>query len=310
MVSTSRWRQLSVLALPAAALLGVLVLIPGIGLSVNGASRWIQLPFLTVTVPVVMTWLCVIYIARYVAKHRKSLQTTYAGVVRPGFAIAAICWLMLMQPDFGSMFLLAFMALLLLFVSGARLSAFVALIIGAISLLAFFAIASPYRMARLTSYFNPWGDPLNSGYQLTQSLIAFGRGEIFGLGYGGSIQKLFYLPEVHSSFVLAMIAEETGAVGAIALIGILMLLVWRIWRLGLIAGKAGAPFAATFAKGVAIVIALATLVNSFSVVGLLPIIGSSLPFVSYGGTHLLILSVMLGMVARVELDRRAGRLAR
>jgi cell division protein FtsW len=251
-----------------------LVLVPGVGKEVNGAVRWIAVgPF--------------------------NLQTS-----KPMILLLLAAMLLMAQPDFGTAVVLLATALGMLFLGGAPLWQFAALVLSALAGLAALVFVSPYRLERVTSFLNPWSDPFGSGYQLSQALIAFGRGEWFGVGLGNGIQKQFYLPEAHTDFILAVIGEEFGLVGTLLVIAAFAFIVWRAFRLGLRAERLGRCFHAYLAQGVGLGLGLQALINIGVNVGLLPTKGLTLPFMSYGSNSLIVACMMAGLLLRIDLELR------
>jgi cell division protein FtsW len=299
------WQRGHRIAWVLAAALCLLVLIPGVGIEVKGARRWIGLGAFSVQPAETAKLLVVVYFAGYLARFHQAIVDDARALVRPLVALGVVCGLLLMQPDFGTTVVLGAMAVGMLFVAGARLRHFLLIItIGAV-LVAALAILQPYRMQRLISFIDPWEFAFSSGYQLTQALIAFGRGEIFGLGLGESVQKLFYLPEAHNDFIYAVIAEELGLVGAIAVLVLFAVLVVRVLRIGRRALAEGEMFGGYLAYGVGLILGIQFLINLGVNTGILPTKGLTLPFVSYGGNSLVVSSVMLALVLRLQLERQA-----
>jgi cell division protein FtsW len=216
--------------------------------------------------------------------------------------LAVVCGLLLLQPDFGTAVVLCATACGLLFVAGARLRHFLAVVALGAAALVGIAVLQPYRLDRLVSFADPWQFAFGSGYQLTQALIAFGRGEIFGLGLGEGIQKLFYLPEAHNDFIFAVIAEELGLVGALTVLSLFAVLVVRILRVGRQALDAGTAFGGYLVYGVGLLLGVQCLINLGVNTGVLPTKGLTLPFVSYGGNSLVVSCAMIGLVLRVQLE--------
>jgi cell division protein FtsW len=230
--------------------------------------------------------------------------------------LTVACVLLLKEPDFGAAIVLLATALAMLFVAGARIRDFVVFFSAAVGAMVTLAITSPYRLKRLTGFLDPWSDPYDSGFQLTQSLIAIGRGEWFGVGLGDSVQKLFYLPEAHTDFVFAVFAEEFGLLGSLVLIALFMALVWRVFRLGIRAHEAERFFEAYLAIGLGAWFGLQAFINIGVNMGLLPTKGLTLPLVSYGRSSLIVTMVCIGLLLRIHhelvvdakpVNRKRGR---
>ena len=296
------WQRGHRLAWLAAVALCVLVLVPGVGVEANGARRWIGLGAFSLQAAEVSKFLLVVYLAGYLARFHGQVADDARVLVRPLIMLTVLGALLLMQPDFGSVVVLGATTCGLLFVAGARLRHFLLIVtLGALAV-AVLAVVQPYRLERLITFIDPWQFAFGSGYQLTQALIAFGRGEIFGLGLGEGIQKLFYLPEAHNDFIFAVIAEELGLVGALAVLVLFALLVVRILRLGRCALDRGNPFGGYLAYGVGLMLGVQCLINLGVNTGVLPTKGLTLPFVSYGGNSLMVSCGMVGLVLRLQME--------
>jgi cell division protein FtsW len=228
------------------------------------------------------------------------LREGFTGFLRPMLLLSLACGLLLAEPDFGAAIVLLATALAMLFVAGARLRDFCLFFGVAVIAMAALAVTSPYRMNRLTGFLDPWADPFNSGFQLTQSLIAIGRGEWFGVGLGNGVQKLFYLPEAHTDFVFAVFAEEFGLAGATVLVGLFLVLVWRIFRLAMRAVRSERFFEAYLAVGLGTWLGLQAFINIGVNMGLLPTKGLTLPLVSYGRSSLIVTLVSIGLLLRIH----------
>jgi cell division protein FtsW len=296
------WQRLHRPLLIVAAVLAALVLVPGVGHLVNGARRWIAVGPVSVQAAEVGKAAMVIYLAGYVAKHQARLRDI-GRLVPPLGAVALLSGLYLLQPDFGSVVVLTSLCGGVLFVAGARLRHFALFALVALVALALLTLLQPYRVERLVTFLDPWSVAYGSGYQLTQALIAFGRGDWFGLGLGAGIQKLYYLPEAHNDFIFAVIAEELGLVGAGAVLLLLLVIVERMLRIARAAALEGRTFDAHLAYGAAFVIGIQTLINVGVNTGTLPTKGLTLPFVSYGGNSLLMCCGLIGLTLRVDLER-------
>jgi cell division protein FtsW len=300
------------LLLLAGFVLLTLVFVPGLGVSVNGARRWINLGLSNFQAVEAVKLLLIIWLASYLARYREQVQTRWLGVLKPfGVAVAMVGFLLL-QPDFGSAMLVVAITGAMLFLGGVRFAHLFAPVLILLPALAAAAMSESYRMRRLTSFMNPWEDPFNNGFQLTQALIAIGRGEWFGVGLGGSIQKLFYLPEAHTDFIFAVLAEELGFAGIMLLITLFVVIAWRAFALGLRGVEMGRTFAGYCAFGIGLWLSLQALVSIGVNLGLLPTKGLTLPLISSGGSSVLMTAAAIGLLLRVsfELDRTQRQVAR
>ena len=300
------WQRLSPLCLLVALGLLMLVLIPGIGRNVNGSQRWLPLGPITLQPSEIAKFALVLYTAGFLVRHADTVRSSWQGIAKPVFVLCLVALLFLLEPDFGATVIATGTVFGMLFLAGARLSYVLGLVGLALGGLVVMVWAAPYRLQRLTAYTDPWSDPYGSGFQLIQSLIAYGRGEYLGVGLGNSIQKLFYLPEAHTDFVFSIWAEETGLIGALLVIALYALLVARIMAIGLKAQRAHELFAAYVCFGVALIFAGQAFVNMGVSSGLLPTKGLTLPFISYGGSSLIISCMMLAVILRIEHALRAG----
>ncbi|MEM1114547.1 MAG: putative lipid II flippase FtsW [Pseudomonadota bacterium] len=287
----------------------ILVLLPGVGVNVNGSQRWLPLGPFTLQPSEVAKVALVIYLAGYLVRHEREVRSEWRGFVKPMIVLAAVTVLLLAEPDFGAAVICIGTAFGMLFLAGARLTYFLAVVTVALAGMLALVFAAPYRVRRLTAYTDPWADPFDSGFQLTQSLIAFGRGEWLGVGLGNSIQKLFYLPEAHTDFVFSVWAEETGLAGTLAVMALFAALIGRILWIARRAIAGGNPFGAYLCYGAALIFAGQAFVNMGVSSGLLPTKGLTLPFISYGGTSLIMCLCLLALVLRVERDLHAPRRA-
>lgn len=293
------WEQIGGYLLIISMLLLIIVLIPGIGREVNGSIRWIGVGPIAIQVSEFTKFAVIIYIAGYLFRRQTEVQKSALGFIKPFVLIAIIATLLLLEPDFGAIVVITLAVLGMLFLAGARLWQFIILLIVAGAALGMLAISSPYRLARLTAFLNPWAHPFASGYQLTQSLIAFGRGGIFGVGLGSSIQKLFYLPEAHTDFLFAVLAEELGIIGQLAILGLFAFLVGRTMYLGRRAHQASETFAGYLAYGWGLLLGLQVIINVGVNVGILPTKGLTLPFMSYGGSSMLANCAIAALLLRI-----------
>ncbi|RLA24285.1 MAG: putative lipid II flippase FtsW [Gammaproteobacteria bacterium] len=291
----------------AGLVLLLLVLIPGLGAKVNGSVRWLAIGGFRLQVAEMIKLISLIYTAGYLVRHTDTVQTSVKGMIRPLFLMAFACGLLLQQPDFGSAAVIVMCALLMMFLAGARLWQFVLLGLFLALTAVLLVIISPYRMQRVTAFMNPWEDPLGSGYQLTQSLIALGTGEWSGVGLGGGVQKLFYLPEGHTDFLFAVIGEELGFMGSVTVIVLFGLFIWRAFRTGLKAEKMGNQFSAFLAYGIGIWFALQAFINIGVNMGALPTKGLTLPLMSYGGSSMIIMCVAVALLQRVHHEASCNK---
>ncbi len=304
-VSLEWLERMRFLALPAAIVLLALVFIPGLGREVKGALRWISLGGLTVQ-PSEIAKLCfVVYLAGYISSHHAMLRQNWQAFLMPFSVLMLLALLLMMEPDFGAVVVFGVTTLGMLFLAGVPTRRFllVALVLSGVA--ALLAFAQPYRVARLMSFTDPWADPFGAGYQLTQSLIAFGRGEWFGVGLGNSVQKLFYLPEAHTDFVYAVLAEELGLFGNLLLLAGFMFFCARIFLLGGRLERHRMLFHAFLVHGIGLLFTAQVVINLSVNMGLLPTKGLTLPFLSYGGTSLLVSVVMVALVLRAAAELRA-----
>lgn len=294
------WRTLSPLLLLAGLALLVVVLVPGIGYEVNGATRWVRFGILNLQVSEPARLCIIIYLAGYVVRQEKALREQFVGFLRPMLVLSLACALLLAEPDFGAAIVVLATALVMLFVAGARLRDFIVFFSAAVIATVALAIGSPYRLQRLTAFLDPWADPYNSGFQLTQSLIAIGRGEWLGVGLGDGVQKLFYLPEAHTDFVFAVFAEEFGLLGSVVLIAMFLALLWRVFKLAMRAADSERFFEAYLAIGLGTWLGLQTFINVGVNMGLLPTKGLTLPLISYGRSSLIVALVAIGLLLRIH----------
>jgi cell division protein FtsW len=292
-----RWQ---ILAIPLLALSGVLLgilIFPGLRHEVGGSARWLKFSFLSFQ-PAELTKLAlVIYLARSLAKKEGKMKSFKVGFLPHVIVLGGLFILVLKQPDFGTGIVFATVVFLLLFVGGVRLRYLGAAVLAAVPVLFYLATRAHYRIERLLVFLDPWRDPSNAGFQIIQSFLAFGAGRLFGVGLGEGRQKLFYLPEVHTDFIFSVIGEELGLVGVAAVIGLFLFLIWRgFWA----CFRAPDLFGSYLALGITLLIALQALLNMGVVMGLLPTKGTTLPFVSYGGTSLMINLMAVGILLNIS----------
>jgi cell division protein FtsW len=285
-------------------LLLLIVLVPGIGHTVNGSTRWLRLGFVNFQVVEAVKLMVIIYLAGYLARKAKLVQSRFFDTFKPLIFAGLLSVILLLQPDMGSAAVITAIVAGMVWLAGAAWRHI--FVLGLLTLPAFgFAAMEPYRLRRIVSFMDPWADPFASGFQLTQALIAVGRGELFGVGIGASIQKLFYLPEAHTDFIFAVLAEEFGLAGVIAVLVLFLLLVTRIMVIGVMAHRNGKPFSGFVAYGIGLWIGLQAVVSVGVNLGVLPTKGLTLPLISSGGSSMLMTLLALGIVLRIkyEMDR-------
>ena len=305
-VPTRLWERHSIWLLIGALLLLALVLVPGIGHSVNGARRWIRIGFMNFQVSEIARVMLLTYVASFVVRRADELRASFMGFLKPVGVLALGSALLLCEPDFGAATVLLATGLAVLFLAGARLHHLLVPVVAGSAAFGLLALISPYRLRRLTGFLDPWGDPFDSGFQLVQSLIAIGRGEWFGVGLGASVQKLFYLPEAHTDFVFAVLAEEFGFAGVLVVIALFALLVGRALLISRDAARAGQPFQSYVAAAIGVWLGLQAFVNIGVNMGLLPTKGLTLPLLSYGGSSMLVTLGWLGVLLRIHHDTQSS----
>jgi cell division protein FtsW len=301
-IPLEHWERQGRWALLLGLVLLILVLLPGVGKMVNGSRRWIGVGPFTLQASELAKFCFVVFFSSFLARRGDSFRQGWADFFKLLAIIAAFVGLLLLEPDFGSSVVLCMTAGAMMFVAGVPLLRFMALGLLGVVGLAFMAITSPYRWQRLITFLDPWADEFSSGYQLVQSLIAFGRGEWFGLGLGNSLQKLFFLPEAHTDFIFSIVAEEFGLIGALVLVLGFAVLVWRMLMLARQARAQTKPFAGLLAIGVAFLISAQAFINMGVASGLLPTKGLTLPFVSAGGSSLLVSTAFVALMLRVSWE--------
>ncbi len=297
-----QWEKSGMALLMFALFLLVLVLIPGVGKSVNGSTRWLPLGVINLQISELVKLFLLVYVAGYLVRHGEAVRTTMWGFLKPMMMVGLAGLLLLMEPDFGATVVIISTVLGMTFLCGARFSqffSFVTLFAGAAMML---IVTSPYRMQRLVSFANPWADPFDSGFQLTQSLIAIGTGGWFGAGLGASVQKLFYLPESHTDFLFAVLSEELGFAGVSVVVLLFAVILFRAFRIAVQAEVAGNLFASYLAYGIGIWLAMQAVINMGVNMGLLPTKGLTLPLMSYGGSSLVVCCVAIGLLLRIHYE--------
>ena len=301
------WEKLGTPLLFLALLALVLVLIPGIGREVNGSARWIRLGPVNFQSSELAKICIITYIAAYLVRHARHLHLTFTGFMRPIAVITLISGLLLLEPDYGTVVVIFLTTIGMLFMAGIPVSRFFLWIPVIMAALAALVIFSPYRLERLKAFMNPWDDPFNSGYQLTQSLIAFGRGEWFGVGLGSSVQKLFYLTQAHTDFILAITAEELGLLFTLLVTLAFFVFIWRAFSIAGVAHQLGKYFAAYMAYGIGLIIGIQAFIHMGVNVGLLPTKGLTLPLFSYGANSIVSSCILVAILLRIDLENRYPR---
>jgi cell division protein FtsW len=282
----------------------VLVLIPGIGREVNGSRRWISLIFFNFQPSEIVKLFTIMYASDYVLRKSKQMRTIIKGFLPMLGVIVLTGFLLLLEPDFGALAVITLIAMGILFLGGLTYKIFFSLLIFAPISIYFLIISSPYRMERIVGFLDPWSDPFGKGYQLTHSLIAFGRGEIFGVGLGGSVEKLQYLPEAHTDFILAVLGEEFGFVGVTLVIVLFAYLVLRMFGIAKESIQNKKHFAALMAQGVGLWFGVQGIINMGVNLGLFPTKGLTLPLLSYGGSSILMNMIALAIVLKIDHENR------
>ncbi len=294
------WHRYSniLLLISIAMLFMVLVL----GSSVNGALRWIDCGLICIQPAEISKLSLFCYISSYLARKVKEVRSNFWGFCKPMCVMIILSLLLLAQPDLGTVVVLFITTLGLLFLAGAQIWQFIAIISSGVFSVIMLIITAPYRMRRIVSFWNPWDDPFGSGYQLTQSLMAFGRGHFWGQGLGNSIQKLEYLPEAHTDFIFSILAEELGYIGVVIVLLIIFFIAFRAMSIGYRALEIGQWFSGFLSCAIGIWFSLQTVINVGATVGMLPTKGLTLPLISYGGSSLLIISTSLVLLLRIDYE--------
>jgi cell division protein FtsW len=302
-VNYKRLRPLVIVLLVLSLVLLMLVFVPGIGLTANGARRWLRLWPTTFQPSEFLKITFVLFLADYMSKNMHRMKSFRYGIMIPAGIMLVFQGVIILQPDFGAVMSLGILAVGLLFLGGARISHISVLILSSLPVIYALLFSVPYRKKRIMAFLDPWQDPFESGFQLVQSFIAFGRGSIFGVGIGESKQKLFFLPEVHTDFIFSLIGEELGLVGVLTVVG---LFVWLFLKGIGIAKKAGDLFSYYLALGLTFMIGSQALINFAVATGLMPTKGLPLPFISYGGSALLVNMAAMGML--ISISKRNGQI--
>jgi len=303
-VPVAVWRRAGPWLLLFGAGLLALVLVPGIGREVNGSTRWIALGPVNLQPSELVKVFGVLYLAGYLVRRGDHVRSRLSGFFKPIALMALIALLLLAEPDYGATVVLFATTLTLLFLGGVPFLSFSCWVLAIVLVFAIMLVSAPYRMDRLLTFINPWADPFGSGFQLTQALIAVGRGEWLGVGLGQSVQKLHYLPEAHTDFLFAVLAEELGLLGVAGTIALFTFITWRAFAIGCRAITAGDAYGGFLAYGVALLLGLQAFVNMGVNLGLLPTKGLTLPLMSYGGSSLVANALAVGMLLRVDAESR------
>jgi len=304
LVPAKHWQQAAPLLFLGGMALLIAVLLPGIGREVNGARRWLALPLVSVQPSELMKLAAVLYAADYTVRKHSVLKSFKKGLLPMLAVMLIVAWLLLREPDFGALVVIAASAFAVLFLGGMNGRHFAALLAMLLAGFVLLVLASPYRMHRIFGYMDPWSDPFGSGYQLSHALIAFGRGEWLGVGLGASVEKLHYLPEAHTDFLLAVLAEELGFVGVAAVIALFAWIVARAFAIAREARSRERHFAALAAQGIGIWLGAQAFINMGVNMGLLPTKGLTLPLMSYGGSGLVANFVAIAILLRIDWENR------
>jgi cell division protein FtsW len=283
----------------------VLVLLPGIGAQVNGSTRWIRLGVFNLQPSEFMKLFMALYVAGYLVRRQEEIRNFTQGILMIGIVVAVVGVLMLRQPDLGTVVVISLTVMIMLFLGGVRFWHFAAVAAAGIGGMVALTVMAPYRVLRVTSFLDPWANAYGSGFQLTQALIAFGRGEWLGAGLGASVQKLHYLPAAHTDFLFAVIAEELGLIGVLTIIALFGVILLRAFAIARLADRAGQPYSVRLAQGLGLLLALQAMINMGVNMGMLPTKGLTLPFVSYGGSSMIVSCLIAGMLLRIERETRA-----
>jgi cell division protein FtsW len=298
------WERLGPYLLLTGIALLVVVLVPGIGVHVNGSSRWIPLGVVNLQPSELVKLFVIVYVAGYLVRKQEELRFFTQGILMVSIVVAMIGMLLLQEPDLGSVVVICLTVFAMLFLGGVRFWHFLAVVAAAIGGMIALTLLSPYRMARITGFLDPWADPFNTGFQLTQALIAFGRGEWLGVGLGASIQKMFYLPAAHTDFLFAVLAEELGLLGVLTVMALFGVIVWRAMRIASTAERNGQIYAARLAQGLGLLLGMQAMINMGVNMGALPTKGLTLPFLSYGGSSMIVCCLAAGLLLMIEREQR------
>ena len=299
------WERLGPYLLLTGMVLLVVVLLPGIGATINGSSRWIRLGAFSLQPSELMKLFVIVYVAGYLVRRQDELVQFTRGILMIGLVVAVIGMFLLQEPDLGSLAVISATVMTMLFLGGVRFWHFGLVLLLGLGGMILLTVISPYRMGRVTSFLDPWSDPFGSGFQLTQALIAVGRGEWFGAGVGASVQKLFYLPAAHTDFVFAVTAEELGLVGVFVVMGLYAVIILRSFAIARAAELAGQIYSARLAQGLGLLLGVQAIINMGVNLGALPTKGLTLPFVSYGGSSMIVCGIALAMLLRIGREAHA-----
>jgi len=298
------WQRMGSYLILISFILLILVLVPGVGREVNGSMRWISKGPFSLQVSEFVKFGVIVFMAGYLVRRQEEVQTRIRGFLKPLLLLGGVALLLLQEPDFGATVVITTTVLAMLFLAGVRMWQFIFLLISAMAALGVLAVSVPYRMLRLTTFMHPWSNAFDTGYQLTQSLIAFGRGGVFGVGLGNSVQKLFYLPEAHTDFLFAVLGEELGLVGQVSVILLFAVLVGRVLLVSYRGFRNGHSFAAYLGWGLGLCLGVQVMINVGVNLGMLPTKGLTLPLMSYGGTSLWLNCIALGVMLRISYESR------
>ncbi|POY53668.1 cell division protein FtsW [Pectobacterium versatile] len=282
----------------------MLLVVLAVGSSVNGASRWISLGPLRIQPAELSKLALFCYLSSYMVRKVEEVRNNFWGFCKPMGVMVVLTVLLLAQPDLGTVVVLFITTLAMLFLAGAKMWQFLAIIGCGVFAVGLLIVAEPYRMRRVTSFWNPWDDPFGSGYQLTQSLMAFGRGEFWGQGLGNSVQKLEYLPEAHTDFIFSILGEELGYIGVVLALLMIFFVAFRAMSIGKRALEIDQRFSGFLACSIGVWFSFQTLVNVGAAAGMLPTKGLTLPLISYGGSSLLIMSTAIVLLLRIDFETR------
>lgn len=303
-IPTQAWQRVAPYLFLVGLFLLVLVLIPGIGLKAGGSRRWISLVVVTLQPSELMKLFATIYVADYTVRKAAHMDSFKRGFMPMLIVMLVVGGLLLREPDFGAFAVITTIAISILWLGGINVRIFIGLLIMLVIGFIFLILTSPYRLERIIGFMDPWADPFGKGYQLSHALIAFGRGEWFGVGLGASVEKLLYLPEAHTDFLLAVIAEELGFAGVLTIVGLFAWLVVRAFMIGKEAIGNERYFSALLAQGIGIWLGVQSIINMGVNMGLLPTKGLTLPLLSFGGSGILANCIALSVLLRIDWENR------